>query len=139
MPTSLDSPPASGIQILNRIGRAQYSPHLGVVVQERDELLPGVVSQSDDRRILLAPTVSEILERCPRGSLGRGSVDRSEIVFERIPILPGRHRNVLRIKWITHVWTVVAGHTFSTTSGRPFNRCKPGRTRPGCLCYECRS
>ena len=29
-------------------------------------------------------------------------------------------RKVLRIRWMMQVWTVVSGHTFPTTSGRPF-------------------
>ena len=33
---------------------------------------------------------------------------------------------MLRIKWMMQVWIVVNGHTFTTTSGRPFN---PSQTR----------
>src|SRR6266581_5313984 len=35
-------------------------------------------------------------------------------------------RKVLRIRWILHVCTVVSGHTFPTTSGRPLG---PSQTR----------
>ena len=34
--------------------------------------------------------------------------------------------NVPRIRWITHVWTVVSGNTVATESGSPFS---PSQTR----------
>jgi hypothetical protein len=34
-------------------------------------------------------------------------------------------RNVLRIRWMMHVWTVLSGHTLPTTSGSPF---RPSQT-----------
>ncbi len=90
MATSFHRPPIAGIEGLNRVGRAEHSPYLCVVIEERNELLPSVGPQSDDRRIPLTPVLGEIVQPRVSGSLGRCRVDRSEIVFECVPVLTSR-------------------------------------------------
>jgi hypothetical protein len=58
----------------------------GSVVQERDELVPGVVPQPDDRRIALAPSFGQLVERSPGGRGVDCGVDRFEVAFEGVPV-----------------------------------------------------
>ena len=55
MPTGLDRAPVAGVQAFDCIGAAQDLADLHVVVQERDELFPGVAPEPDDRRITNGP------------------------------------------------------------------------------------
>src|SRR5690606_4335783 len=73
---------------------------LDVVVQERDELRPGVLPQPADRRIHRAPLLRELLEPRFRGSLGRCRVDRAQVTSDLVPVLARRELNVLRIRWM---------------------------------------
>ena len=90
MATRFDRPPVPRIQGLNGVGRTQNSPYLGVVIEELDEFLPGIGPQPDDRRIRLAPSLGEIVESCQSCRLGRGRIDRLEIVLERVQMLMTR-------------------------------------------------
>jgi hypothetical protein len=88
MASGLDRPPVAGVQGLDGICAAQHLADLDVVVQERDELLPGVVPQPDDRRIPLAPPFGQLVERGP-GRVGvDGGVDRPQVALERVPVPP---------------------------------------------------
>src|ERR1700755_3652897 len=82
--------PVSGVHRFDRVGRTDHLSYLGVVVKERDELLPGVAPQPNCSRIALAPFGVEGLE-CLFGSCGvdRG-VDRADGLGDRIAVLtPG--------------------------------------------------
>lgn len=56
------------LAILSQSWRAAVEP------QERDELLPGVLPEPDDRRIIFAPGVGEFGEPLQGGVFGRGRV-----------------------------------------------------------------
>jgi hypothetical protein len=59
VPPGLDRPPVTGIKGLDRIRRADDLADLDVVVQERDELIPGVLPQPDDGAVALAPLLCQ--------------------------------------------------------------------------------
>ena len=63
VPAGADRAPVAGVERLDRVGQAQYAADLDVVVEERDELRPGVVPQPDDRRVALSPALGELVER----------------------------------------------------------------------------
>ena len=88
MPTGFDRSPVAGVERLDRVRRAQHGADLDVVVQERDELIPGVVPQLGDHRVAPAPGVGELVERLPRGRRVDRGVDRSDRSFDRIPVPP---------------------------------------------------
>lgn len=48
MATSFHSPPIPGIERLNRVGGAQHSPYLDVVIEERDVENVSVVKEFDN-------------------------------------------------------------------------------------------
>ena len=74
----------------DRVRAAQHRADLQVVVEERDELLPGVLPQPGDRPVLLAPGRGELIERGPRRGGVHRRVDRPDIAFERVPVPLGR-------------------------------------------------
>ena len=121
MTPGLDGAPVPGVEGFDRVGRADHPPDFHVVVQERDELLPGVIqsrtiapyfrpqrSVSFSNAALAAAALTAVY----MGLTSRLSASQS--FFEA-------SRKMFRIKWIMHVWTVVSGHTFPTTSGRPLS------------------
>lgn len=70
--------------------RADHPTYLHVVVQQRDELNPCVVPQSDHRWVALPPFLGQLVERrTGRGSVDRG-VDRLHVTLDLIPAFPGR-------------------------------------------------
>jgi hypothetical protein len=71
----LDRSPDAGVDRLDRVGGVDDPADLGVEPQERGELLPRVLLQLDDRRILPAPGVGELREPVQVGLLGRSGVD----------------------------------------------------------------
>jgi hypothetical protein len=85
----LDRPPVAGVERLDRVRAAQDLADLQVIVQERDELLPGVVPEPDDRRIPLAPPLGQLVERSLRRRRVDGGIDRLKAALERIPVAPG--------------------------------------------------
>lgn len=70
--------------------------------------------------------VTATIERRPRGGRVRRGLDRSDVVLEGVPVPFRGEPEVLRIKWMMQVWTVVSGQTLPTTSGSPFS---PSQTR----------
>jgi hypothetical protein len=84
-----DRPPVAGVQRLDRVGGADDLADLDVVVQERDELVPGVLPQPDDRRIPLPPLLGQLIERGPGGVSVDGGVDGLDAALEGIPVAPG--------------------------------------------------
>jgi hypothetical protein len=85
----LDRPPVAGVQALDGVGGVQYLADLNVVVQERDELLPGVLPQPDDRRIPGGPFLCQLVEGGPgRGGVD-GGVDRLDVAAQRVPVALG--------------------------------------------------
>ena len=58
----LDRAAVAGVQTLDRVGAADDPPDLDVIVQERDELGPGAVSEPDHRRVARPPFLSELVE-----------------------------------------------------------------------------
>ena len=93
-----DSPRRTGDN--DRVRAAEHGADLGVVVQERHELLPGVAPQLPDRGVGLAPLLFELLKRRPRGLPGRGPVDRLEIGRDLPQYFFEAYRKVLRIRWM---------------------------------------
>jgi hypothetical protein len=86
----LDRPPVTGVQRLDRVRGADDGPDLDVVVQERDELLPRVLPQPDDRPVPLASFLRQLVQRGPgRGGVHRG-VDRLHVTLEGVPVPLGR-------------------------------------------------
>src|SRR3984893_10304079 len=71
----------------NRVGRTDHLPYLGVVIKERDELLPGVAPQPNCGRVALPPFGIEGLE-CLLGRRGvdRG-VDRADSLGDGVAVL----------------------------------------------------
>jgi hypothetical protein len=67
MASGLDRPPVAGVQRLDRVRAADDRPDLDVVVQERDELLPRVLLQPDDRPVTL-PRFSARSSRAARAA-----------------------------------------------------------------------
>src|SRR4029453_6570290 len=51
----LDRSAVAGVERLDRVRAAQHPADLQVVVQERDELVPGMVPKLDDRRVTATP------------------------------------------------------------------------------------
>jgi hypothetical protein len=86
MAAGLDRPPVPGVQRLDGVGGADDLADLQVVVQERDELVPGVVPQPDDRRVPPAPGLGEVVERGPGGGGADGGVDGFDAAFEGVPV-----------------------------------------------------
>ena len=65
-----------------------------------------------------APLLGQLVQRGPgRGGVHRG-VDRLDVAFEGVPVPLDASRNVLRIRWMMQVWTVVSGHTFADHVGQ---------------------
>jgi hypothetical protein len=87
--SGLDRPPDTGVHGLDRVGRADDAAGLGVEPQERGELLPRVLPEPGDRRMLPSPGVGEFGEPFERGLLGRGGVDGPEGLGDRVPVLAG--------------------------------------------------
>jgi hypothetical protein len=85
----LDRPPVAGVEGLDGICAAQDLADLDVVVQEGNELLPGVLPQPDDRRIPGAPGLGELVERSPRRRRVDGGADGPQVAFEGVPVTPG--------------------------------------------------
>src|SRR5215471_13091760 len=67
---------------------ADHLADLEVVVQERDELVPGVGPQPDDRRVPLPPRFGELVERHPCGLSVDGGVDGLDAALEGVPVPP---------------------------------------------------
>jgi hypothetical protein len=61
----------------------------GSVVQERGELLPGVVPEPDYRCVLGAPLLGELVECSSRGVGVHSGVDGFHVVLDRVPVAPG--------------------------------------------------
>ena len=55
MTTRPDRTAVAGVERFNGIGRTNHLPYLGVVVQEWDELIPGVAPQSNCRWVAVSP------------------------------------------------------------------------------------
>ena len=110
-----------GVQRLDGIGAAGHLADLEVVVQERDGLLPGAVPEPDDRRVPLAPFAGQVVERGP----GSGGVEAVQMgLMPRLRASQSRREarwKVLRIRWMTQVWTIGWGQALPTTSGRPLS------------------
>ena len=86
VPPGLDGPAVAGIQRLDRVRGADHRADLRVVVQERDELLPGVLPQPDHRRVLPAPLLRQLVQgRAGRGGV-HGRVDELDVAFHRVPV-----------------------------------------------------
>jgi hypothetical protein len=85
----LDRPPVAGVEGLDGIGAAQDAADLDVVVQEGDELLPGVMPEPDDRRIPLAPPFGQLVQRGPGRVSVDGGIDGPQVAFEGVPVPPG--------------------------------------------------
>lgn len=82
--------PVSGVDRLDRVGRADHPADLHVVVQKRDELGPGAFPEPSDRRIPVVPLLGELLKPISGcGLVGRG-IDRLEISGDLGPVLSGR-------------------------------------------------
>ena len=89
MAAGFDRAPVAGVEGFDRVRAAQHSSDLYVVVEERDELGPGVVPQPDDGRVALPPFLGQFVEgRAGGGGVDRG-VDRFEAAFELVPVLAG--------------------------------------------------
>ncbi len=56
----------------------------GVVVQEGDELAPGVSPQPDHRGVLLSPRLVQGVQRGQGRLLAAGGVDRAQVARERV-------------------------------------------------------
>lgn len=61
---------------LNRVRGADDAADLGVEAEERRELLPRVLPEPHDRRVLLAPGIGELGEPLEGSLFGRGGVGR---------------------------------------------------------------
>jgi hypothetical protein len=85
----LDRPANPGVDGLDGVGRADDAADLGAEAEERSELLPGVLPESDDRRILPAPGVGELGEPLECGLLGRRGADGLEHLGDLVPVLAG--------------------------------------------------
>jgi hypothetical protein len=59
---------------------------LHVIVQEGDELFPGVLPQPDDRSVPLAPPLDELVQRGPGRRGVDGGVDGLDVAFEGVPV-----------------------------------------------------
>jgi len=86
----LDGPPVPGVERLDCVGATQHPADLQVVVQERDELFPGVVPELDDRRIAPVPRFGQLLEGGPGGGGVDRGVDRFDVAPQRVPVPFGR-------------------------------------------------
>ena len=86
MAPGLDRAPVAGVQRLDRVRGAQHLADLDVVVEERDELLPGVFPQADDRPVAGTPGLGELVERGPGGISVHRRVDRLDVALERVPV-----------------------------------------------------
>jgi hypothetical protein len=86
-PAGGDRSAVAGVQRLDRIGAAEHGADLGVVVEEGQELLPGVAPQLPDGGVGRAPLLFELLERRPRGVPGGGPVDGFEVGRDLTPVL----------------------------------------------------
>jgi hypothetical protein len=87
VPPGLDSAAVAGVEGLDRVRRADHAADLHVVVQERNELVPGVVPQPNHCRVALSPFLGQIVECRPcRSSVDRG-IDRFDITLDLISVL----------------------------------------------------
>jgi len=82
----LDRAAEPGVQRLDRVGGGDQRPDLGVEGQERGELGPGVLPQPDDGRVPFLPLAAELGEPVQRLGLGRGGVDRLEVLGDGGPV-----------------------------------------------------
>ncbi len=81
------SPPAgSGIERLNRVGRADDPPDLDVELQERRELGPSAASEPKNGRLAVSPGLVELHQPFDCGSLGRRGLDGLEVLGELVPV-----------------------------------------------------
>src|SRR6476620_9884775 len=55
MPASPHCPSVAGVEALDGLVAAEDPPHFDLIIEERHDLGPGVVPESDDRPILLSP------------------------------------------------------------------------------------
>jgi hypothetical protein len=114
MAPGADRAPVSSVQRFDRVRRAHHTSDLYVVVQERDELFPRGLPQPDDRRVSAAPLLGQVPQGGRSGLRVRGGIDRLHVGFRASQSFFDAHRNVLRIRWMMQVCTVVAGQTFPT-------------------------
>jgi hypothetical protein len=85
----LDRAPVAGVEGLDGVGGADDLADLDVVVQEGDELAPGVLPEPDDGAVPLSPPVRQLVERCP-GRLGaHRRVDGPGIAAQGVPVALG--------------------------------------------------
>jgi hypothetical protein len=112
MAMGVDDLPESGIQGLDRVGRAQQVTDLDIEIHERYEAIPRGTPGFTDRRISPGPFLVEHLERGPRAAsaftaLYTGFRSREISAQYRFD----EYLKVFRIRCTRHVCTIVSANT----------------------------
>jgi YhgE/Pip-like protein len=132
MPAGFDCPAVAGVERFDRVCGADDRADLQVVVQERDELGPGVLPQPDHGPVLFPPFLGQLVKRAPgRGRVHR-RVNRLHVPLEGVPVPPGsqpeRIADQVHDAGLHDRLRPGVGHHV----GQPLQPVADQRTRPGC-------